>query len=119
MIDSLQFAQSMKSHRKAAEEKKQRAKAAKDWREKAAGRAKPHNIGKGYATVLCPSFRRQTSSPLEVILGSFVYRDCAYRDCPSVQAKLPVQDGGLALHRILHCMQGEEEGCSCCSRSAK
>ncbi|CAK0783589.1 hypothetical protein CVIRNUC_006788 [Coccomyxa viridis] len=39
--------ESMKKHRKAAEEKKQRAKAAKDWREKASGRAKPHNIGKG------------------------------------------------------------------------
>ena len=43
----------MKKHRKAAEEKKQRAKAAKDWREKASGRAKPQNIGKGYAVVLC------------------------------------------------------------------
>ena len=77
-IDSLQIAQSMKKHRKAAEEKKQRAKAAKDWREKASGRAKPHNIGKGCAVVMFPSSRRQPSSPLEVNLGSYVSKACAF-----------------------------------------
>jgi len=37
----------MRKERKAEEEKKQRAKAAKDWRDKASGRAKPQIIAKG------------------------------------------------------------------------
>ncbi len=42
--------QDMRKQRKAAEEKKQRAKAAKDWRDKASGRAKPLSTAKRWVT---------------------------------------------------------------------
>lgn len=45
--------QVMKKDRNAVEEKKQRAKAAKDWRDKASGRAKPQTAVKGYMPHLC------------------------------------------------------------------
>ena len=40
----------MKKQRKAADEKKQRAKAAKEWRDKASGRAKSNSLPKGYGS---------------------------------------------------------------------
>ena len=42
--------QVMRKQRKAADEKKQRAKAAKEWRDKASGRAKSNSLPKGYGS---------------------------------------------------------------------
>ena len=49
----------MRKQRKAADEKKQKAKAAREWRDKVSGRAKSSSLPKGYASHAQSCYRPQ------------------------------------------------------------